>query len=67
MSAGEPALTPWSELTGARQTELRVAYQAELDALPPTCSLETKVARFARWLAGRGVSFSMADMPGRRR
>ncbi|WP_148259260.1 hypothetical protein [Polymorphum gilvum] len=59
---GAERLTPWSDLDEARQTELLAAYQADLDALPPTCSLETKVERFARWLAGRGIGFSMDDV-----
>lgn len=55
-----PGLTPWDELTNERQTELRVEYGYYLDALPPTCSLEEKSSRFARWLQERGVAF-----PGR--
>ena len=55
-------LTSWSDLPEARQQELLAAYQAELDAQPPTCSLETKVVRFANWLAGQGVAFSKDDL-----
>jgi hypothetical protein len=64
---GDPDLVRWSDLPPQRRTELQIAYQAELDALPPTCSLETKVERFARWLADQGVAFTMDDMSGGRR
>jgi hypothetical protein len=52
-----PGLTPWDALTPERQLELREAYGHYLDSLPPTCSLEEKVARFARWLRERGVRY----------
>lgn len=51
------ALRPWEALSPAEQLELRVQFGHYLDSLPPTCSLETKIARFAGWLAERGVHF----------
>lgn len=54
--------TPWGALGDARQLALREAYQQELDGQPPTCSLDAKMERFAQWLAGRGVAFSMDDL-----
>lgn len=53
-------LRPWETLSGEEQTRLRVDYGHYLDGLPPTCSLEEKNARFARWLAERGVLFTPA-------
>lgn len=48
---------PWDLLPKAEQTRLRVEYGRYLESLPPTCSLEEKNARFARWLAERGVLY----------
>ena len=47
----------WESLEKAEQTRLLIAYGHYLDGLPPTCSLEEKDARFARWLAERGVLY----------
>jgi hypothetical protein len=47
----------WHGLDDGEQTELRVAFGHYLDTLPPTCSLETKIERFRRWLAERGVDY----------
>lgn len=55
-------LTSWKDLTARERSQLQGEYQIELDALPPTCSMETKVERFARWLQQRGVAFSMEDV-----
>ena len=52
----------WAELTADQQLALRTAYQAHLDTLPPTCSMDDKVAAFAAWLADRDVGFSPADV-----
>jgi hypothetical protein len=62
MTEDRPPLRPWSTLDSDEQTALRGAYQVELDKEPPTCSMDTKVERFANWLAARGVSFSMDDL-----
>lgn len=53
----EPPLRPWEGLTPEEQLQLREAYGHYLDTLPPTCSLETKIERFRRWLAERGVDY----------
>lgn len=60
-------LRPWGDLGSDEQLELRMAYQSELDANPLTCSLEEKTARFTRWLAERGISFSADDLRRPRR
>ncbi|HCL66939.1 MAG TPA: hypothetical protein DIC56_19305 [Rhizobium sp.] len=65
MSEENAALRRWSALDADEQLALQAAYQSELDKEPPTCSLETKVERFARWLASRGVFFSMDEMVSR--
>lgn len=54
-------LIPWDDLDPERQLALREAYGHYLDTLPPTCSLEEKNLRFARWLAEQGVRY---DPPG---
>ncbi|MGD2074002.1 MAG: hypothetical protein PVG38_03625 [Gammaproteobacteria bacterium] len=50
-------LTPWDSLPEERQLELREEYGRYLDSLPPTCSLETKLERFRRWLKQYGISY----------
>ena len=55
-------LTSWSRLDAEAQLALRLDYQAHLDSLPPTCSLDDKVAAFADWLARRGIAFEMSDL-----
>ena len=62
MTEDPPPLRPWGTLDADEQTALRSAYQVELDREPLTCSMETKVERFANWLAARGVGFSMDDL-----
>jgi hypothetical protein len=48
----------WRDLTAGEQLALREAYGHHLDSLPPTCDLDSKIARFRRWLAERGVLYS---------
>lgn len=55
----------WNDLSADEQLQLRLAYQAYLDQLPPTCNLDDKVAAFAGWLADRDVSFSLQDVSRR--
>ncbi|MFM1891583.1 MAG: hypothetical protein RLZ44_660 [Pseudomonadota bacterium] len=50
-------LRDWTRLRPDEQLALREAFGRYLDSLPPTCSLETKIARFQRWLAERGVHY----------
>lgn len=52
----------WNDLTADEQLRLRLDYQAHLDSLPPTCSLDDKVTAFAKWLAERDVHFSIDDV-----
>ncbi len=52
----------WTDLTADEQLQLRLDYQAHLDTLPKTCSLDDKVAAFADWLATREVAFSREDL-----
>jgi hypothetical protein len=48
----------WDELSAEEQLALREAYGHYLDTLPPTCELSTKLERFRRWLAERGIAYS---------
>lgn len=58
MSEKDQSLTPWDALSDERQLVLRESYGHYLDTLPPTCSMETKIERFQRWLAEEhGVSY----------
>jgi hypothetical protein len=50
-------LAPWDSLPGEQQLELGEEYGHYLDSLPPTCSLETKIERFRRWLEARGIAY----------
>jgi hypothetical protein len=52
-----PNLRPWSSLETDEKTRLQVAYGQWLDQLPPTCSLETKIARFTAWLEQHGIDY----------
>jgi SNF2 family DNA or RNA helicase len=53
-------LKSWADLTAEQQLRLREEYGRYLDTLPPTCDLGTKLERFRRWLAERGVRFDDA-------
>jgi hypothetical protein len=57
MGRDRPDLRPWEELSSQEQLRLREEYGHYLDQLPPTCSLETKIERFRRWLTERGVHY----------
>ena len=57
MDEPNAALRPWSNLSPEEQLTLREAYGHYLDTLPPTCDLDSKVARFRRWLAEQGVDY----------
>lgn len=60
-SSSDPKAIPesrdWAGLGEEEQTRLQIAYGHYLDSLPPTCSLETKIARFRRWLADQGIAY----------
>lgn len=60
-------MRPWGDLTAEEQLQLRLDYQAHLDSLPPSCSLDDKVTAFAKWLAERDVGFSLEDVSRRTR
>jgi len=62
MTDTEPPLRPWRDLGEDERMRLRTDYQAELDKQPLTCSLDEKMARFTKWLAERGVSFTTDDL-----
>jgi hypothetical protein len=46
----ETELRDWNQLHPDEQTSVRVEYGRYLDSLPPTCSMDTKIERFRRWL-----------------
>jgi hypothetical protein len=54
---GEPDLRDWQALSTQEQLVLREDYGRYLDSLPPTCDLDTKIERFRRWLAERGIAY----------
>jgi hypothetical protein len=56
-TASPREMVAWEVLPEERQIRLRVEFGHYLDTLPPTCSLETKIERFRRWLQERGVSY----------
>ena len=53
----DKGFTAWWGLALEEQLRLREAYGKYLDTLPPTCSLETKIERFRRWLAERRILY----------
>ena len=59
---GKTTLRPWASLSSEEQTRLRTEYQPVLDREATTCSLDTKIARFAGWLETKGVKFSANDL-----
>ncbi|MGD8957974.1 MAG: hypothetical protein PVJ03_11610 [Chromatiaceae bacterium] len=57
MTSPQSALIPWESLSRDEQIALRERYGHYLDNLPPTCSLDTKVARFKHWLEHQGIAY----------
>ena len=55
-------LTRWSDLSPARQLELREAYADEMAKQAATCSVDEKITRFAAWLEPQGISFGADDL-----
>lgn len=53
-------LRRWQDLDDSEQTDLLIGFGHYQDTLPPTCSLETKVERFRRWLREQGIDYSGA-------
>lgn len=51
----QSALRAWEDIDPWERTELLDAFGHYQDALPPTCSLETKNQRFSAWLREHGV------------
>ena len=56
-SAVPDILVSWDTLSSDRRVKLREEYGYYLETLPPTCSLETKVEQFRRWLEKKGVAY----------
>ena len=52
----------WQDLNTDEQLQLREAFGRYLDSLPPTCSMESKIARFQQWLAQREILFEQSDI-----
>lgn len=49
----------WECLDRDEQIKLREEFGYYLDRLPPTCSLDMKIARFKDWLSERGIHIEM--------
>jgi hypothetical protein len=49
----------WESLDRDEQIRLREEFGYYLDSLPPTCSLDMKIARFKEWLRAKGISIEM--------
>jgi hypothetical protein len=52
-----PPLREWNDLGVEEQTALLIEYGYDLEQLPPTCDLRTKVERLRQWLQGRGIRY----------
>ncbi|MDJ0808431.1 MAG: hypothetical protein QNJ78_16565 [Gammaproteobacteria bacterium] len=58
MSTSQSKPIPWDSLPMDEQIALRERFGHYLDNLPPTCSLETKIARFQYWLEEHGIRYT---------
>jgi hypothetical protein len=47
----------WERLDRQEQVKLREAFGHYLDTLPPSCSLDMKIARFQEWLSLKGIQY----------
>jgi hypothetical protein len=47
----------WERLDRQEKVKLREAFGHYLDTLPPSCSLDMKIARFQEWLSLRGIHY----------
>ncbi|MCG7898980.1 MAG: hypothetical protein JAY99_04965 [Candidatus Thiodiazotropha lotti] len=52
-------MVEWESLERDQQIKLREEFGYYLDSLPPTCSLDMKIARFKEWLRERGVTIEL--------
>lgn len=50
-------MTDWKYLERDEQIRLREAFGHYLDTLPPSCSLDMKIARFDDWLRQQGICY----------
>jgi hypothetical protein len=57
MKTAPTELIPWDTLSLDEQIALRERFGYYLDNLPPSCSLETKIARFQYWLEEQGITY----------
>jgi phage antirepressor YoqD-like protein len=48
----------WENLDRQEQIKLREAFGHHLDTLPPSCSLDMKIARFQEWLRHQGIQYT---------
>ncbi|RLW71676.1 MAG: hypothetical protein B6D71_00890 [gamma proteobacterium symbiont of Stewartia floridana] len=51
----------WESLDRDEQIKLREEFGHHLDTLPPTCSLDMKIARFKDWLREKGISIVLEE------
>ncbi|MCG7868101.1 MAG: hypothetical protein AB2767_06270 [Candidatus Thiodiazotropha taylori] len=51
----------WESLDRDAQIKLREEFGHHLDTLPPTCSLDMKIARFKEWLREKGISIELKE------
>ncbi|MCG8015799.1 MAG: hypothetical protein JAY97_06250 [Candidatus Thiodiazotropha sp. 'RUGA'] len=51
----------WESLDRNAQIKLREAFGHYLDTLPPTCSLDMKIARFKEWLREKGICIELEE------
>ncbi|MES9973745.1 MAG: hypothetical protein ABW094_05745 [Candidatus Thiodiazotropha sp.] len=49
----------WERLDRQEQLKLREAFGHHLDTLPPSCSLDMKIARFQEWLSLKGIQYKI--------
>ncbi len=54
-------MTDWRHLERDEQIRLREAFGHYLDTLPPSCSLDMKIARFQEWLSRRGIRYEQEE------
>jgi hypothetical protein len=53
---GSHMIIEWESLNKEEQIKLRDAFGHYLDNLPPSCSLDMKIAHFKEWLHQRGIT-----------